>query len=165
MKINGAKVGAVFYVLWAVIHVVAGLSLMWSAQHDLNGHLREIGTGVAPGALPRLPNGTVVSAIVAFHSFNMAWLGALVGVVAVRLNWRNSAVGFWLNLVVVGGLDVGLAVFLLLPGTMFWTDGLPGPTLFALGAGFTALGRWQARRAPVPVAGGVGGLRGAAQAG
>lgn len=134
------KVGAVFYTLWALLHVVAGITLVGSALTDINGHLREIGTAATQAQLPHLSNHTVVSAIIAFHSFNMVWIGLLVGVIAVRLNWRNSRGGYWLNLGLTGFLDIGLFVFLLVPGYMAWGDGWLGPVLFAGGASFSTLG-------------------------
>jgi hypothetical protein len=134
------KVGAVFYTLWALLHVVAGITLVGSALTDVNGHLRAIGTAATEAQLPHLGDHTVVSAIIAFHSFNMVWIGLLVGLIAVRHNWRNSRGGYWLNLALTGFLDVGLFVFLLVPGYMTWGDGWLGPLLFAGGAIFSTLG-------------------------
>lgn len=134
------KVGAVFYALWALLHVAAGATLVGSALTDINGHLREIGTAATTAQLPTLNEHTTVSAIIAFHSFNMVWIGLLVGLVAVRLNWRNSRGGYWLNLALTGLLDVGLFVFLLVPGYMAWGDGWVGPLLFAGGAISSTLG-------------------------
>jgi hypothetical protein len=134
------KIGAVFYALWALLHVVAGASLVFSALTDIDGHLREVGTAAAPSQLPSFGEHTVVSAIAAFHSFNMVWIGVLVFVTALTLNWQNSRGGFWLNLGVAGFLDLGLLVFLLVPGYMAWSDAWPGPLLFAAGATCSALG-------------------------
>ncbi|MCC6998936.1 MAG: hypothetical protein IT370_30265 [Deltaproteobacteria bacterium] len=142
------KVGAVFYLLWGLLHVVAGATLVGSALTDLDGHLREIGTGAQAAQLPAVGGHPVVSAIVAFHSFNMVWIGLLVALIAVRLNWRNARSGYWLNLALAGFLDLGLLVFLLVPGTMAWSDGWLGPALFAGGALFSTLGR--RRRAAAP---------------
>ena len=139
------RVGAVFYALWALLHVVAGATLVRSALTDVNGHLREIGTAARAAQVPSLGEHTVVSAIIAFHSFNMAWIGLLVGLIALRHNWRNSRGGYWLNLALTGSLDVGLVLFLLVPGYMAWGDGWPGPLLFAGGAIFSTLGLRRAR--------------------
>jgi hypothetical protein len=146
-----AKTGTAIYLLWAALHVTAGISMTSSALADINRHLREVASALPPARLPLLAEGTAVSAIAAFHSFNMVWLGALVGAVAVALNRRNSAAGFWLNLVIAGMLDVGLFAFLLLPGYLAWRDGLVGPTLFLLALLFTGAARFAAsKHAPLP---------------
>jgi len=156
---NLHKVGATFYALWALLHVVAGATLVSSALTNINAHAREIGTGATPAQLPVLGEHTVVSAIIAFHSFNMLWIGLLVGVTAIRLNWRNSRGGYWLSLALTGLLDVGLFVFLLLPGYMAWSDGWPGPLLFAAGAVFSTLGLRQPATGPAPPGGELEGPR------
>ena len=144
------KVGAVFYALWALLHVVAGATLVGSALTDINGHVQEIGTGATAEQLPTLGEHTVVSAIIAFHSFNTVWIGLLVGLIAIRFNWHNTRVGYWLNLALTGFLDLGLLVFLLVPGYMAWGDGWIGPLLFAGGAIFSTLGVRAGSRAVRP---------------
>ncbi|NJN83270.1 MAG: hypothetical protein HC802_13950 [Caldilineaceae bacterium] len=57
------------------------------------------------------------------------------------MNWRNSRAGYWINLGVVAAADLGLLLTLLLPGMMAWSDGLWGPLLWLLAAGFTTLAR------------------------
>jgi len=156
MKIQSDKVGAVFYLLWSVLHVLAGASLLQSALTDINGHLREIGTAASPQQVPTLAEGSVVSAILAFHSFNMLWLGLLVGSIAVVLNWRGSRAGFWLNLALTGFLDLGLYLFLVRPGYMAWGDALIGPLLFILGAAFTAVARVRPVWTPALAASSIG---------
>jgi hypothetical protein len=156
---NMHKVGAVFYTLWALLHVAAGITLVASALDDVNGHLRAIGTAATEAQLPQLGEHTVVSAIIAFHSFNMVWIGLLVGLIAVRLNWRNSRGGYWMNLALTAGLDVGLFLFLLLPGYMAWGDGWLGPLLFAGGATFSTFGLRRVTPDAVPAGGAVASAR------
>ena len=134
-----ARIGAVAYVLWGLLHLFAGLALVLAAQTDINGFLAGMATAAPPEAIPNLAEGTVVSGVGAFHSFNLAWVGAFVAFVAVGLNWRNSTTGFWINLAVVGFVDLGLIVFLQLPGYMAWADGIPGPVLYLVAVVFTAL--------------------------
>jgi hypothetical protein len=50
----------------------------------------------------------------------------LVVAIAVGLNWKNSPVGFWLNLVIVSAVDLDLIIFLIAPGFMALPDGLIG---------------------------------------
>ena len=94
---TAARIGAVAYVLWGLLHLFAGIALVLAAQTDINGFLAGMATAVEPGGVPQLQEGTVVSGVAAFHSFNLAWLGAVVAFVAIRLNWRNVAAGFWIK--------------------------------------------------------------------
>ena len=134
-----ARIGAVAYVLWGGLHLFAGIALVFSAHTDINGFLAGMATAMEPGAVPQLAEGTVVSGVGAFHSFNLAWLGAFVVVVALRWNWRNALAGFWVNAVLVGMVDLGLILFLQVPGYMAWADGIPGPVLYVVALVFSAI--------------------------
>jgi hypothetical protein len=144
-----ARTGAVFYALWGLLHVVgAGVQLA-----TLNS---EGGTGLArliSSARPVAENADVPVAAAAFMgmgAFNLLWIGLLVTGIAVTLNWRNSRLGYWLNLGIVGATDLGLLVALLLPGTMAWSDGGIGLTLFAFAVIASTMGRLREVRAPLP---------------
>lgn len=50
--------------------------------------------------------------------------------IAARFNWENSPAGFWLNLVIVSAVDLGLIIFLIAPGYMAMPDGLTGILLW-----------------------------------
>jgi hypothetical protein len=73
---------------------------------------------------------------------NIAVIGALVTAVAL-LNWRNSRLGYWVNLLLVASVDLSLAAFLLVPGVMAWSDGLVGLALFVPAAILTTIARMQ----------------------
>jgi hypothetical protein len=100
-------------------------------------------------------SGGLAEAVLAYYAWNLLWIGVLVTVVAVRFNWRNDPAGFWLNLVVVSAVDLGLVVTLVLPGHMALADGLMGivlwlPALFFSTWGFVRRPAPLAARAPVP---------------
>ena len=67
------------------------------------------------------------------------------GLDCVFLNWKNSRLGYWLNLGVVGAADIGLFVFLIIPGYMALADGFSGPLLWLLAFVFSTIGLWQNR--------------------
>jgi hypothetical protein len=105
--------------------------------------MRSFGSAVASSVPETLP--AVVGGVGAFHAFNLVWIGLLVIVVAAKLNWHNSRTGAWLNGTLAGMADLGLVVFLLLPGYMPWAEGAPGIVLFVPALLFTAVGRrWPA---------------------
>lgn len=133
------RAGAVCYVLWGLVHVVGGASLLATLQSGGGAELLRVLASAAPAAVPdTVP--AVAGAVAGFHAWNILWIGALVAVVALRLNWRNARLGFWLNLVLAGAADLGLIFALLVPGYMRLADGMIGIALFVPAAALTALG-------------------------
>lgn len=66
---------------------------------------------------------------------------ALFGIaVGVSLNWKNSRLGYWLNLIVVSAADIGFIVFVLIPGYIPFMPGALGPILWILAAIFSTIG-------------------------
>jgi hypothetical protein len=107
----------------------------------------EGGTGalaLSASAVPveELPQGLtgVAGAILGQHAWNLAVFGCFALVVAVTLNWRNSRIGYWLNLGVVSAVDIGVIYAILLPGYIQLADGLPGPALWVLAVVFSTIG-------------------------
>jgi hypothetical protein len=144
--VNGRahRIGAIFYILWGLLHVVGGAVLLstWTSAGS-SALMRSFGSAVASSVPETLP--AVVGGVGAFHAFNLVWIGLLVIVVAAKLNWHNSRTGAWLNGTLAGMADLGLVVFLLLPGYMPWAEGAPGIVLFVPALLFTAVGRrWPA---------------------
>ena len=66
---------------------------------------------------------------------------ALFGItVGIFLNWKNSRLGYWLNLIVVSAGDIGFIVFVLIPGHVPFVPGVLGPFLWVLAALFSTVG-------------------------
>jgi hypothetical protein len=57
--------------------------------------------------------------------------------VALTLNIRNSACGYWINVGVLALADTGLIFFVLILGYLPLWPGLAGPLLWVLGWSFT----------------------------
>jgi hypothetical protein len=72
-------------------------------------------------------------------AWNLLFFGVTAIAVALTLNIRNSAWGYWINLSVLALADTGLIFFVLIPGYMPLWPGLAGPVLWALGLIFTTL--------------------------
>ena len=76
--------------------------------------------------------------------FQDAWnllFFALFGIaVGVFLNWKNSRLGYWLNLVVVSAADIGFIAFILIPGHAPLVPGVLGPILWVLAVLFSTVG-------------------------
>jgi hypothetical protein len=119
-----AKLGSITYVLWGVLHLVAARKVY------------ELGQSLDPG-------------IVQGRIFQDAWsllFFAIFGIViAIFLNWKNSRLGYWLNLIVVSAGDIGFVVFILIPGYIPLIPGAIGPILWVLAAIFSTGARLAAR--------------------
>ena len=99
-----SKIGAVFYIIWACLHLLAAYSvyvLGWSLD----------------------------SSMVQGRLFQDAWnllFFSIIGIsVAATLTWRNSVWGYWINFATVGIADTALSSSSLSPvirpsGLAFW---------------------------------------------
>jgi hypothetical protein len=52
-------------------------------------------------------NSPVMNGVIEHYSWNFVWFGIYAIVLAIFMNWRNSRVGYWFNLVVVSLTDFG----------------------------------------------------------
>lgn len=140
MKTYAPKIGAIFYILWGILHLVGGATLLQElSAGGATGVLASLGSAIPTAELPVISDG-VTAAVLAFFAFNWVWIGLVVLAVGVRLNWFNNLTGYWLNISVAGAADLGLIIFLLLPGYMALSDGWPGPLLWLLAAIFSTIG-------------------------
>lgn len=140
MKTYAHKTGALLYVLWGLLHIAgAALLLMQAFDAGATTVLTTIGSGVPTSQIPLISSG-LVAAVLAYYAWNLLWIGCLVAVVAVRLVWRNKPTGYWLNLIVVSAVDLGLFVLLILPGYMSLVDGLLGIALWLPAVGLSSIG-------------------------
>ena len=90
-----AKLGSVSYVLWGLLHLEAA-RLVYVLGQNLEA--------------------TLVQGRLYQHAWNLLFLAVFGIVVAVILNWKNSHLGYWLNLIVVSATDIGFIIFVLIPG-------------------------------------------------
>lgn len=137
---RGHKVGAIFYTLWGIVHVIGGGALLKAGLSSPAGALALLATTTPREQLPAIDS-PLVGSILAYYGWLLVVFGALALVIAYRLNWRNDRAGYWINLGMVGGVDLGLLLLLLIPGYIPWRDGMIGLSLFALAAVFSTLGR------------------------
>lgn len=120
-----ARIGAVFYVLWGLLHIYATYFVY------------QTGLTVSPG----MAQGRIFQT--AFYVFACAITGI---VLAIKMNWRNDRVGYWLNALIVGIGDVPFILFVLVPGYMPLWPGVWGPALWIAAMIFTGLGRTRSIR-------------------
>jgi hypothetical protein len=114
-----AKLGAITYVLWGILHIEAARKVYVLGQ-TLN---------------PGMVQGRIYQ-----DAWNLLFF-ALFGIaVGVFLNWKNSRLGYWLNLITVSAGDIGYIVFVLVPGLVPIIPGAFGPILWILAVTFSTLG-------------------------
>jgi hypothetical protein len=120
MEKIAAKLGAVLYICWGLLHFTAAYGVFKLAQNSPSS--------MTQGRLMQT-------------AFYLAAFAATAIVVAIMLNWRNDRAGFWSNAVMVGIADVPFILFVLLPGYAPLWPGLLGPALWIAALFFTAVAR------------------------
>lgn len=106
-----ARIAAVTYVLWGLLHLQAARLVYM------------LGETLEPG---------MVQGRIFQDAWNLLFFALFGMVVAVVFNWKNSRLGYWLNLVVVSAGDIGFIVYLLMPGIVPWVPGGLGPLLWLI---------------------------------
>ncbi len=145
MKRYAHKFGAIFYGLWGALHVLGAAVLLQQSTDGPSTMLTTIGSGTPVAEIPQITD-ELATAVLAYYAWNLLWIGAFVLVMAIRQNWKNSPMGYWLNLALVSAVDLGLIIFLIAPGYMALSDGLMGVILWIPAVVFSSIGlfanRW-----------------------
>ena len=114
------RIGAVFYVLWGIFHLVAANAVYALAEQS---------TGMVRARLLQD----------AFYLLFFAIAGILM---AAILNWRNDKQGYWMNATLIAFADIPFVLFVLVPGLIPWWPGLAGPLLWLAAFVFTTVARF-----------------------
>ena len=114
-----AKLGSVTYVLWGILHIEAARRVYVLGQ--------TLDAGMLQGRIFQ-------------DAWNLLFFAVFGIVVGIFLNWKNSRLGYWLNLVVVSAGDIGYIVFVLVPGYVPFIPGALGPILWVLAVLFSTVG-------------------------
>jgi len=121
--------GAISYARWGCLHLQAAYAVY------------RVGAALEPG----MAQGRVFQ-----DAWNLLFFGVTAIAVALTLNIRNNAWGYWINLGVLTLADTGLIFFILLPGYMPLWPGVAGPILWVLGWVFTTLAYFRQLRPQQP---------------
>ena len=140
MKKYAHKIGAGFYVLWGILHIGFGATMLYKLSAEGGtGVLAVVGTAIPLGDLPQSLTG-IENGLLGHHSWNILWFGIFAIVVGIILNWKNDRTGYWVNLSVVGLSDLGFIVAIMIPGYIALADGIMGPILWILAFIFSTIG-------------------------
>ena len=94
MEKTAARLGAVLYVCWGLLHIQAAYGVYRLAQNSP----------------PTMAQGRLMQT-----AFYLTVFAATAIVLAVTLNWRNDRLGFLVNGVTVGIADIPFILFVLAP--------------------------------------------------
>jgi hypothetical protein len=111
-----ARTGSILYVFWGVLHIVAAFKVY------------ALGQSLEPG---------MVQGRIFQDAWNLLFFALFGTVIAIKYNWHNSKLGYWLNFVVVSSGDIGFVIFLLVPGYLPLMPGALGPLLWLLALAFS----------------------------
>ena len=114
-----AKIGAIAYVIWGLVHLQAARLVYM------------LGQSLEPG---------MVQGRIYQDAWNLLFFAMFGVTVAVFLNWNNSRLGYWLNLIVVSAGDIGFIVTILMAGYLPLIPGVIGPTLWLVALLFSTIG-------------------------
>jgi hypothetical protein len=121
-----AKIGAIAYVLWGLLHIQAARLVYM------------LGQSLEPG---------MVQGRIYQGAWSLLFFALFSIVVALMLNWKNNRLGYWLNLIVISVADIGFIVAILIPGYAPMVPGALGPLLWLLALIFSTLGILKSRPA------------------
>ncbi|MEM6677738.1 MAG: hypothetical protein AAF675_07700 [Pseudomonadota bacterium] len=113
-----AKIIAVLWVIWGLVHVLAGVIVLSS---ETTGKIGAIADAVAAETLV-LDYPAALGAILNQHGYNLGW-GGIVTLVCGVLIWRGSQLALYLAAIVGGLLDIGYFLFLDLGGFVHFMPG------------------------------------------
>lgn len=127
MSKHMARAAGGAYILWGLIHVIGGAAML-SAGGAL-GIASMLSGVVHTGTIPEIIDGVTL-----YHSFNIVLFGIGVLAAGILIIRRNTMQGHIAAFLLAGLADLGLVLFLIVPGYMTITDAIPGLFLFAVGA-------------------------------
>jgi hypothetical protein len=103
-------------VIWGILHIVAAFKVY------------ALGQSLEPG---------MIQGRLSQDAWNLLFFALFGMAVAIKLNWFNCKLGYWLNLVVISAGDIGFIIFLLIPGYIPMIPGALGPLLWLLALAFS----------------------------
>lgn len=137
------KIGAGLYVAWGVLHVVVGaIPLVRYASSGPASMLSFFELDVEAVEGPLLH----ASHLIAEHAAELIGFGVMAVVVAVVLVAEGRALGYWLNAVVLGVVDLAFVLGEIVPGHVPAVEAGIGPLLYIAALAVTTVALLRDRR-------------------
>jgi len=106
-------------VIWGLLHIVVAFQGF------------QLGTSLEPG---------LVRGKINQGAWDLLFIALACISIAVIYNWKNSRLGYWLNLLIVSIADIGFIFFVLLPSYVDLFPGILGPIFWVSAAIFSTMG-------------------------
>lgn len=112
------KVSAVLWVVWGLVHALAGVMTIVQAPSD---GFAAIADAVDPAHIAHAYH-PAIEAVLNQHGFNLLWFG-LVTLAGAVFIWQGNRTAIWVTAMVGGLADVGYFLFLDIPGHVNFVPG------------------------------------------
>ena len=131
---NILKVAAVLWVIWGIVHVMAGVLIIpVDAQTAIGNIADAVDKSTLAADYP-----PALSAILSQHGWNLGWIGATT-IVGGLFIWRANLTAIWVTALVGGMADIGYFVFIDLPG---YANFVPGTVMTIVSATAIVISFW-----------------------
>ncbi|MEM7284251.1 MAG: hypothetical protein AAF438_21825 [Pseudomonadota bacterium] len=134
MHINALKVSAVLWIIWGLVHALAGVIVLSS---DATSGFQAIADGIEPSKLEAEYH-VAVGGILNQHGWNLGWFGVATLVGAVFI-WKQNVTAIWVTGMIGGLADLGYLFFVDLPG---YVNFVPGTVMTFVSGTAIALSFW-----------------------
>ena len=131
---NGLKVASVLWVIWGLVHLLAGVIVLTS---DASGGFQAIADAIPPATLQH-DYAPAVGGILNQHGWNLAWFGIATAIGAVFI-WRQNLTAIWVTAMVGGLADLGYLLFVDVPG---YVNFFPGTVMTIVSGTAIVLSFW-----------------------
>ena len=111
-----ARIGAISYALWSILHIVLGVTRLNERMSD--GTLSE-GVG-------RLAQG----------HWTLIYIGVF-GLILSKYNFQNNKIAYWISAFIITAEDIGFLLFPVISGGTGFPASVVGPGLWLIGLCFT----------------------------
>ena len=119
-----ARIGAISYALWSILHIVLGVTRLQERA----------GAGELAEAAGRLAQG----------HWTLLYLGVF-GLILSYFNWKNNAAAYWVAAFIITAEDIGFILFPVMQGGIEFPANTVGPGLWIIGLVFTSIAYFGAR--------------------
>ena len=113
-----AKIGAIAYALWSVLHIALGVSRL--SERAADGTLSEAAGRFAQG------------------HWTLIYLGVF-GLILSWFNWQNNKAAYWVAAFIITAEDIGFLLFPVMQGGIEFPASIVGPGLWIIGLVFTTI--------------------------
>lgn len=120
-----AKIGAISYGLWSLLHIVLGIQRLTARMND----------NLLAEAAGRL----------AQSHWTLIYIG-LFGLIISYFNWKNTKWAYWVALFIISAEDIGFILFPVMQGGLEFPKSVIGPALWLIGLLFTTIAYTQQQK-------------------